>query len=85
MKRKFHMDRKVKISLEQGEPKSVKIRTGVRHECCLAPILLDLQGKFVTNKALEGFAHFKTREQVIRTIKYTKLLCCSMKKRSYTA
>jgi hypothetical protein len=85
MKRKFHMDKKVKISLDQGETKSVKIRTGVRQECCLAPILLDLQGKFVTNKALEGFAHFKIREQVIRTLKYIKLLCCSRKKRSYMA
>ena len=51
--RKFHTDRKVKIPLDQGETKSVKIRTGVRQECCLAPILLDLQSEFLTNEALE--------------------------------
>jgi len=79
--RKFHTDREVKIALDKGETKSVEIRTGFRQDCCLAPILLDMQSEFVTNESLEGFAHFKIRGQVIRTMKYMKLLCCSRKKR----
>ena len=82
--RKFHTDRKVKIPLDHGETKSAEIRTGVRQEWCLAPILLDMQSEFVTNEVLEVFVHFKIRGQVIHTIKYRNLICCSRKKRRYT-
>jgi hypothetical protein len=44
-----------------------------------------MQSEFVTNEALELFAHFKIRGQVIRTMKYINLLCFSRKKRRYTA
>jgi hypothetical protein len=67
--RKLHTDRRVKIPLDQGEKKRVKIRTGIRQEFCLAPMLLDLYSENVTNETLEGSAHFKIRGHVILTVK----------------
>jgi hypothetical protein len=47
----------------------VKIGKGVRQECCLTPITLNLYCKYLTNKPLEGFGDCKIGQQVIRTMK----------------
>jgi hypothetical protein len=59
----------VKIGLDQGETRSVKIGRGVRQGCCLSPILFNLYSEYLTKEAFEGFGDFKIR-QVIRTVKY---------------
>jgi hypothetical protein len=39
---KLYMDQSVKLRLDQGERRSVKIRRGFRKGCCLSPILCNL-------------------------------------------
>jgi hypothetical protein len=67
---KLYMEQSVKIRLDQGEKRSVKIGRGVRQGCCLSLILFNLYSKYLTKQALEGFGDFKVGEQVIRTVKY---------------
>jgi hypothetical protein len=64
------MEQSVKIRLDQGETRSVKIGRGVRQVCCLSPILFNLYSEYLTKEALEGFGDFKIGGQVIRTVKY---------------
>jgi hypothetical protein len=68
------MEQRVKIRLDQGETRSVNIGRGVRQGCCLSPILLNLNSKYLTKEALEGFGDFKIVGQVIRTVKYAEYL-----------
>jgi hypothetical protein len=64
------MEQSVKVRLDQGEMRSVKIRRGVREGGCLSPILFNLHSEYLTKEALEGFGDFKIGEQAIRTVKY---------------
>jgi hypothetical protein len=64
------MEQSVKIRLDQGERRSVKIGRGVRQGCCLSPIVFNLYSEYLTKEALEGFGDFKTGGQVIGTVKY---------------
>jgi hypothetical protein len=51
---KLYMEQSVKIRLDQGEMRSVKIGRGVRHGCCLSPILFSLFSEYLTKEAVEG-------------------------------
>jgi hypothetical protein len=66
---KLYKDQSVKLKLDQGETRSVKIGSGVRQGCCLSPVLFNLYSKYRTKEALEGFADFKIG-QVIHIVKY---------------
>jgi len=55
----LYMAENVKVRLNRGETRSVKIGRGVRQGCCLSPILLNLYSEFLTKEALEGFGDFK--------------------------
>jgi hypothetical protein len=67
---KLYMEQRVKIRLDQGETRSVKIGRGVRQGCCLSPIVFNLYSEYLTKEALEGFGDFKIGGQVIGTAKY---------------
>jgi hypothetical protein len=64
------MEQSVKIRLDQGETRSVKIGRGVRQSCCLSPILFNLYSDCLTKEAVEGFGDIKIGGQVIGTVKY---------------
>ena len=66
----LYMDQSVKVRLNRGEARSVKIGRGVRQGCCSSPILLNLNSECLTKKALEGFGDFKIGGQMIHTVKY---------------
>jgi hypothetical protein len=68
---KLYMEQSVKIRLDQGETRSVKIGRAVRQGCCLSPILFNLYSEYLTKEPLEVFGDFKIGGQVIRTVKYT--------------
>jgi hypothetical protein len=67
---KLYMKQSVKIRLDQGEMRSVKIGRGVRQGCCWSPILFNLYSEYLTKEALEGFGEFKIGGQVIHTVKF---------------
>jgi hypothetical protein len=67
---KLYMEQSVKVRLDQGETRSVKIGRGVRQGCCLSPILFNLYSEYLTKEDLEGFGDFKIGGKVIRTVKY---------------
>jgi hypothetical protein len=52
----------------------VNIGRGVRHGCCLSPILSNLYSECLTKDALEGFGDFKIGWQIIQTVKYADAL-----------
>jgi hypothetical protein len=64
------MEQSVKVRLDQGEMRSVKIRRGVRQGCCLSLILFNLYSEYLIKDALEGYGDLKIGGQVIRTEKY---------------
>jgi hypothetical protein len=67
---KLYLEQSVKVQLDQGETRSVKIGRGVRQGCYLSLILFNLYSEYLTREALEGFGDFKIGGQVIRTVKY---------------
>jgi hypothetical protein len=64
------MDQSVKLKLDQGEIRSVRIEGGVRQECCLLLIIFNSYSEYLTKETLEGFLDFKIGERVICTVKY---------------
>jgi len=66
----LYMAQSVKVRMNQGETRRVKIGRGVRQGCCLSPILFNLYSKCLTKEALEGFGDFKIGGQIIHTVKY---------------
>jgi retron-type reverse transcriptase len=67
---KLCMDQSVKVWLDQGVTKSVKIGRGVRQGCCLSPLLFNLDSEYITQEALEGLGNFKVGGQIISTVRY---------------
>jgi hypothetical protein len=67
---KLYMDQSVKVRLDQGVTKSVKIGRGVRQGCCLSPLLFNVYIVYVTQEALEGLGGFKVEGQIISTVRY---------------
>jgi hypothetical protein len=63
------MEQSVKVLLDQGEMRTVKIGR-VRQGCCLSPILFNLHSKSLTKEAIEGFGDFKIGGQEIHPVKY---------------
>jgi hypothetical protein len=64
------VEQRVKIRLDQGETRSLKIGGGVRQCCCLSPILFNLYSEYLTKEVLEGFGDFKIGGQAIGSVKY---------------
>jgi len=67
---KFYMAQSVKVRLNRGETRSVKIGRGVRQGCSLSPILFNLYSERLTKESLEGSGDFKIGRQIIHTVKY---------------
>ena len=67
---KLYMEQKVKVRLDRGETRSVKIGRVVRQRCCLSPILFNLYNECLTKEALDGFGDFNIGGQIIQTVKY---------------
>jgi hypothetical protein len=67
---KLYMDQSVKVQLDQGVTKNVKIGRGVRQGCCLSPLLFSLYSEYVTQEAVEGLGDFKVGRQIISTVRY---------------
>jgi hypothetical protein len=63
------MEQSVKIRLDQGETRSMKIGRGVRQDCCFSTIVFNLYSEHLTKEGLEGFGDFKIGE-LIRIVKY---------------
>jgi hypothetical protein len=60
----------VKVLLNRGETRSVKIGRGSRQECCLTPISFNLYSECPTRVTLEGFGGLKIGAQIINTVNY---------------
>jgi hypothetical protein len=58
----------------------VKIRKGVRQECCLSPSLFNLYSKYLTYEDFEGFGDIKIGRHIIHTAKYADDLALLAKK-----
>jgi hypothetical protein len=50
---------RVKVQLNQGEARSVKIGRGVQEECCLLQILFNIYSEYLTKEAVEWFGDFQ--------------------------
>jgi len=66
----LYMAQSVKVRLNRGETRSVKIGRGVRQDCCLSPIMFNLYSEYLTKEVLEGLGDFKIGGQIIHTVKY---------------
>ena len=66
----LYMAQSVKVRLNRGDTRSVKIGRGVRQGCCLSPILFNLYSEYLTKEALEGLGDFIIGGQIIHTVKY---------------
>jgi len=70
----LYMAQSVKVRLNRGETRSVKIGRGVRQGCCLSPILFNLYSECLIKEALEGFGDFKIGGQNIHSVKCAECL-----------
>ncbi|MCL2094277.1 MAG: reverse transcriptase domain-containing protein [Treponema sp.] len=68
------MAQSVKVRLNRGETRSVKIGRGVRQGCCLSPILFNLHSECVSKETLVGYGDFKIGGQIIHTVIYVENL-----------
>ena len=68
--RRLIMAQSVKVRLNRGETRSVKIGRGVRQGCCLSSIRFNLYSKCLIKEALQGFGDFKIGGQIIQTVEY---------------
>jgi hypothetical protein len=66
----LYMAQSVKVRLNRGDKRSVKIGAGVRQGCSLSPILFNMYSEYLTKEALEGLGDFKINGQIIHTVKY---------------
>jgi hypothetical protein len=66
----FYIVQSVKVRLNRGEKRSVKIVRGVIQGCSLSPILFDVYSEYLIKKALKGLGDFKMGGQIIHTVKY---------------
>jgi hypothetical protein len=64
----MYMAQGVKVRLNRGETRRVKIGRGVRQGCCLSPTQYKLYSECLTKEALEGFRDFKLGGQIIQTV-----------------
>jgi len=64
------MAQSVKVRLNRGETRSVKIDRGVRQGCSLSPTLFNSCNECLTKEVLEGFGDFKIGGKIIHTVKY---------------
>jgi len=78
---KLYMTQSVKVRLNRGETRSVKIGRGVRQGCRLSPILFNFYSECLTKEALEGFGDFKIDGQIIQTVKMQMTLCYWLRKK----
>jgi hypothetical protein len=60
----------LKVWLDQGLTKSIKIGRGVGQGCCLSPLLFNICSEYITQEALEGLGGFKVGGQIISTVRY---------------
>jgi hypothetical protein len=68
--RKLQMDSGVKVRLEQGETRSVKIVKGVKARMLFVTVYFNVQREYMTTEALEVLRVFKIGELAIPTVKY---------------
>jgi len=66
----LYMAQSVRVRLNRGKTRSVKIGRGVRQGCCLSPVLFNLYSECLGKEALEGFGDFKISGKIIHTVKY---------------
>jgi hypothetical protein len=66
----LYMGQGVRVRLNRGETRSVKIRSAVRQGCCLSPFVFNWYSECLTEGSLEGFGDFKIGGQIIHTVKY---------------
>jgi hypothetical protein len=66
----LYVAQSIKVRLNRGETRSVKIGRRVRQGCCLSPILFNLYSEYLTKEALEGLGDLKIGGQIIHTVKY---------------
>jgi hypothetical protein len=67
---KLYVDDSVKIRLDEGEIRSMKIGRGVRQGSCLSQILFSVYSECLIKEAVEGFGDFKIEGHVICAVKY---------------
>ena len=66
----LYMAEGVKLRLNRGERRSVKIGKGIREGCCVSQILFNLHNEFLTKEALEVLGDFKIGEENIHAVQY---------------
>jgi hypothetical protein len=66
------MVQSVKVRLNQGKTRSVKIGRGVRQGCDFSPIMFSLYSEYLTKEFLEGLGDFKIDGQINHTVKYVE-------------